>query len=80
MRVASLWSGGEDSCLVSYQAMQQDHRVEYLVNFLQENGARSMSHDLDNRLIGAQTQAADISLLQVDVTWNTYEDGFKSVT
>ncbi|MEW6034794.1 MAG: diphthine--ammonia ligase [Chloroflexota bacterium] len=79
MKVVSSWSGGKDSCLACYQAMQQGHEVCYLVNFRQEDGTRTMSHGLDSNLIGLQSQEAGISLLQRNTTWQTYEEVFKNV-
>ena len=37
-----------------------------------------MSHGLDSKLMVAQSQAIGIPLIQREVTWDTYEDGFKA--
>ncbi|MFC1919436.1 diphthine--ammonia ligase [Chloroflexota bacterium] len=79
MKVISSWSGGKDSCIACYQAMQQGYQVKYLLNFVHQNGGRSMSHEIDSRLMGFQSQAADIPLLQREVTWESYEDVLKRV-
>lgn len=38
-----------------------------------------MSHGLDSRLISAQSEAVRIPIVQKEVTWETYEQGFKEV-
>lgn len=77
MRVVVSWSGGKDSCLACYRAISDGFKVSHLLNFVSKNGT-SMSHGLDSRLMVAQSQAIGIPLIQRDVTWDTYEDGFKA--
>ncbi len=77
--VAVSWSGGKDSCLACYQAMADGFRVSHLLNFITKDGTRIMSHGLDSRLIFTQSQALGIPIIQREVTWDTYEEGFKTV-
>ena len=47
------------------------------MNFVSKDG-RCMSHGLDSKLMVAQSQAIGIPLIQREVTWDTYEEGFKA--
>ena len=73
MKVICSWSGGKDSCLACYRAMQDGLTVSYLLNMAVDG----KSHGLDRGLILAQSQAMGIPLAQRVVTWDTYTDGFK---
>jgi uncharacterized protein (TIGR00290 family) len=77
-RVVASWSGGKDSCLACYKAMLDGFEVSHLINFISKDG-RCMSHGLDPKLIVAQSQAIGIPTIQREVTWDTYEEGFKTV-
>lgn len=77
MRVAASWSGGKESCLACYRAMLGGFDVSYLLNFISNEGG-CMSHGLDSELIDAQSQAIGIPLIQREVTWDTYKEGFKA--
>ena len=77
MRVVASWSGGKDSCLACYGAMLDGFDVSHLLNFVSKDG-RCMSHGINSRLMVAQSQAIGIPLIQREVTWDTYEDGFKA--
>lgn len=71
------WSGGKDSCLACYEAMLNGFRIAYLLNFVNKDG-RCAFHGLKPELIVAQSQATGIPIIQREVTWDTYEDVFKS--
>jgi uncharacterized protein (TIGR00290 family) len=77
-RVAVSWSGGKDSCLACYKALQKGVEVSCLLNFISRN-ERCRSHGLSSKLIVAQSQALDIPVIQRVVTWETYEEEFKAV-
>ncbi len=74
MKVISSWSGGKDSCLACYNAMQDGLDVSYLMNM----AVNGRSHGLDMKLVSAQSQSIGIPLMQRVVTWNTYEEEFKN--
>jgi len=78
MRVVASWSGGKESCFALYKAISEGFDVFCLMNFISKDG-RCMSHGLDSKLILAQSEAMDIPIFQKEVTWETYEQGFKSV-
>lgn len=73
MTVISSWSGGKDSCLACYKAMQDGLDVSYLLNMAVDG----RSHGLDMKLVSAQSQAIGIPLMQRVVTWDSYEEEFK---
>jgi uncharacterized protein (TIGR00290 family) len=77
-KYAASWSGGKDSCFALWKAISQGLKVSYLLNFINEDSTRAMSHGLDHRLIGLQAKAVGLPMLQQKVTWGTYEDGFKT--
>ncbi len=72
------WSGGKESALSLYSALREGVRVSYLVSFV-SSGGRSMSHALDVKLLRAQSEAIGIPLVTKEVTWETYEQGFKEL-
>jgi len=50
------WSGGKDSCLALYRAMQQGGRPKQLLTMFDEEGDRSRSHGTRAPLIEAQAE------------------------
>jgi len=74
---AASWSGGKDSCFACWKAISQGLKVSYLLNFINKDSTRAMSHGLDHKLIALQAQAMGLPILQQEVTWETYEAGFK---
>lgn len=75
---AASWSGGKDSCFACWKAMSQGLKVSHLLNFINANSTKAMSHGLDSKLIGLQAEAMGMPILQQKVTWETYEAGFKN--
>lgn len=71
------WSGGKESCLACYKAMQAGSTISHLLNFVDEAGRRSRSHGLRVELLRAQSEALGIPILQKPTTWETYELEFK---
>jgi uncharacterized protein (TIGR00290 family) len=49
-----------------------------LLNFINTDNTKAMSHGLDRELIALQAQAMGLPILQQKVTWETYEAGFKT--
>ena len=72
------WSGGKDSCFAYWKAISQGLKVNYLLNFINADSTKSMSHGLDHRLIALQARAMRLPILQQKVTWETYEAGCKA--
>jgi len=75
-RVVASWSGGKESCFACYKAMLNGFEVSHLLNFVSKE-ERCISHGLDSKLMVAQSQAIGIPIIQREVTWDTYEEGFK---
>ena len=75
---AASWSGGKDSCFACWKAASQGLKVSHLLNFINTDSTRAMSHGLDRKLIALQAQAVGLPILQQEVTWETYEAGFKA--
>jgi diphthine-ammonia ligase len=75
---AASWSGGKDSCFACWKALSQGLEVKHLLNFINTDSTRAMSHGLDRKLIALQAQAIGLPILQQKVTWETYEAGFKA--
>jgi diphthine-ammonia ligase len=73
------WSGGKDSCLALYRAIQSKGIPKALFTMLTEDGERSGSHGLPVDLIKAQSEALGIPLIMCESSWSNYEDNFLSV-
>lgn len=71
------WSGGKESCLACYKAMQAGFTISHLLNFVDEAGKRSRSHGLRVELLRAQSIALNIPIIQKPTAWETYEQEFK---
>lgn len=77
-KVAVSWSAGKDSSLSLYRSISNGCQICCLLNMVNRDAKRSMSHGLDPRLIAAQADALEIPILQPETIWETYEQGFKS--
>lgn len=70
------WSGGKDSCLACYRAIQDGLGVRYLLNMTDEDGRWSWVHRLSPELLEMQSQAVGIPLVQKQPKMATYETDF----
>ncbi len=70
------WSGGKDSCLALYRALDAGAQVRHLVNMRVETGERSRSHGLRTTVLQAQAERMDLPLCGESVSWSGYEQGF----
>ena len=77
LKVAVSWSGGKDSCFSLYRATSSGLQPCFLLNMVNRDAKRSMSHGLDPKLIAAQAEVLEIPILQRETTWDTYEQDFK---
>lgn len=74
------WSGGKDSCLACYKAIQQGLQVSYLMNFINAEYKRVSMHGVKAELIQKQAESIGLPLIQKEVTSGTgsnYENVFK---
>lgn len=76
VKVFCSWSGGKESCLACYQAIQEGHEIASLLTMVTTTGNYTRSHRLRGDLLMAQSQAIGIKLHQRRVSWNTYEGEF----
>lgn len=74
----SSWSGGKDSCLACYRAIQKGYKISHFVNFISEEYKRVRFHGTDARLIRTQSELAGIQLVQGETTPDGYEQEFKN--
>jgi diphthine-ammonia ligase len=70
------WSGGKDSCLAFYRAVQAGAKPAFLLSILREDGARSRSHGLALDVLEAQAASLGISLVTRTASWSEYESVF----
>lgn len=73
------FSGGKDSCLALWRALQQGIDVRTLLVMFEESGERSRSHALPLPLIERQAQALGLELVVRNASWKTYEAVFTEV-
>jgi len=76
-KVFSSWSGGKDSSLACYKAMLQGFEVSHLLNLLSEDGKRERAHGTRPFLLRLQSEAIGIPIVQVNASWEGYENKFK---
>ena len=77
MQAVASWSGGKDSCLACYKAISEGVEISHLLNLINADGKRSMSHEVNPELIVSQAAAISVPVIQKRVTWDTYERGVK---
>ena len=70
------WSGGKDSALALFKAIQADYEPKKLLNMLSEKGKKSRSHNLSLSVLEAQAEALNISLETRRASWDEYEETF----
>src|SRR5438552_6589840 len=72
-RFCCSWSGGKDSCLALYRAMQAGAKPAELLTLFTEEGERSRSHGLHRTVIAAQAESLGLPLRVVATSWDDYE-------
>lgn len=70
------WSGGKDSCLSLYKALQKGGTPKSLLTLLDEEGERSRSHGLSREILHAQSRSLGIPLHTINTSWTDYRDNF----
>ena len=73
------WSGGKDSCLALYLAIQNGGVPEALLTMLQEDGKRSRAHGLPVPVLKQQALALGIPLVTCKSSWDSYEQNFLDI-
>ena len=69
------FSGGKDSTLALYKAIQVGEAVGLII-MLEENGQRSRSHAMSRAIIQAQADALGLPIISASSSWNDYEAKF----
>jgi diphthine-ammonia ligase len=79
MNIISSWSGGKDSVLACYRAMNEGHQVGRLLNLISAEEKRCCFHGTDARLLGDQARCVGIPLVQREMgeEMGAYERDFK---
>jgi diphthine-ammonia ligase len=72
------WSGGKDSCLALYYAIQSGGRPHSLLTILSEDGITSRSHALHKPLIEVQARSLGVEPVFRSASWDQYEVEFIS--
>jgi diphthine-ammonia ligase len=72
------WSGGKDSCLALYRALQQGARPQCLLTIMAEDSMKSRSHWLPGILIEEQARNLGIPVVFRSASWENYESVFVS--
>jgi len=70
------WSGGKDSCLALYHALQTGGKPERLLTMMAEDGKTSRSHALPRALLEEQARMLDIPIVFREASWESYEGVF----
>ena len=70
------WSGGKESCLSLYYAVQQGGLPSFLLTMLHESGTRSHSHGLEKAVLIAQAECLAVPLVTQTASWSDYESVF----
>src|SRR3989339_333199 len=80
MKVLSSWSGGKDSCLACYTALNQGHNVVGLVNFVSREYNRSCFHGIpaDLMKLQASSMALPLYIERTSPDMALYEQEFKA--
>jgi len=73
------WSGGKDSCLACYRAIERGYRIGCLLNFISKESKRSCFHGIERDLLKLQAELIGIPLTQKEVgpDMQEYEKDFK---
>lgn len=77
MKAFASWSGGKDSTLALFKAMNSGYKVEKLLNTINEDGSYSRSHGIRAEVLKKQAEAMGKEIVQVSTSWQDYEKNFK---
>lgn len=70
------WSGGKDSAMAYYRAIQSGMIPKRIWTMFEESGERSKSHALPIEVVEAQAKSLGIPFMLRGSNWNSYESEF----
>lgn len=70
------WSGGKDSCLALYHAIQCGGVPKFLLTMMADERDRSRSHGLSKKLLEEQARQLGIPIIFRKASWDEYEKIF----
>ncbi|WP_432353314.1 diphthine--ammonia ligase [Sporosarcina sp. A2] len=70
------WSGGKDSAMAVYKAVQNGGELARVWTMFEEEADRSRSHALPESVIQAQAKRMDAPFMKRQASWKTYEKEF----
>lgn len=76
MNVVVSWSGGKDSCLACYKALEKGFAVKNFLTMMNRQGSSNF-HLISEKLFEAQSNAMNIPILKCYTSPETYEKSFK---
>jgi len=76
MKIISSWSGGKDSCYALFLALKKGHRLEVILNMMNENKKVSRSHGIALEILQEQAKSLGVPLYGVPATWGDYEKNY----
>ncbi len=79
MKVAVLFSGGKDSTMACYEAIQDGHDVEYLVSLISDNPSSYMFHVPNIHIAELSAEALGINFIE-KITKGVKEEELKDLT
>jgi len=77
LKVIVSWSGGKDSCLSLYRALNSGLEPVCLLNIATRAGEGFRVHGLDPKIIVDQAKALELPIVQRTASWESYEQVFK---
>jgi len=77
LKVIVSWSGGKDSCLSLYKALNDGLEPVCLLNIATRAGEGFRVHGLNPKIIIDQAKALELPIVQRTASWESYEQVFK---
>ncbi|WP_313892688.1 diphthine--ammonia ligase [Psychrobacillus sp.] len=72
----SSWSGGKDSAMAFFRALQLGMKPQKILTMFEEDGELSKSHALPPNVVEAQAARLGVPLMMKEASWGTYEKQF----
>ena len=78
--IIASWSGGKDSCLACYKAVQQGYKIKTLLTFVSRESKRACFHGIEGALMKLQAERIGIPIVQYETSpdMEKYESEFKA--